>query len=98
MIKDKDSKPIRYDGKEYTYQAIFDFINVYSETFVFKNVEETIASAASKPWLTERVPQLTGDSAEDICLKKEGALCVLYIVKDREHLSKDATDSLYTTG
>jgi hypothetical protein len=39
-------------------------------------------SAASKPWLSERVPQVTSDSADDICLKKEGALCVIYVAKD----------------
>jgi hypothetical protein len=39
-------------------------------------------SAASRPWLSDRVPQVTSDSADDICLKKEGALCVIYIAKD----------------
>jgi len=57
LIKDKDSKPQKYEGKEYNYQAIFDFINIYSETFVFKNNnEESVVSAASKPWLSEKVP------------------------------------------
>ena len=47
---------MKYDGKEYNYQAIFDFINIYSETFVFRNNnEESAVSAASKPWLNERV-------------------------------------------
>ena len=47
---------MKYDGKEYNYQAIFDFINIYSETFVFRNIhEESAVSAASKPWLNERV-------------------------------------------
>lgn len=82
LLKDKDAKPIKYEGKEYNYQAIFDFINIYSETFVFRSTEEQVVSAASKPWLSERVPQVTSDSADDICLKKEGALCVIYIAKD----------------
>jgi len=56
LIKEKDGKPMKYDGKEYNYQAIFDFINIYSETFVFRNInEESAVSAASKPWLNERV-------------------------------------------
>jgi hypothetical protein len=40
LLKEKDGKPVKYDGKEYNYQAIFDFINIYSETFVFRNNNE----------------------------------------------------------
>ena len=36
MIKEKDGKPIKFEGEDFSYQAIFDFINVYSETFVFR--------------------------------------------------------------
>jgi len=36
MLKEKDGKPIKYDGSDFSYQAIFDFINIYSETFVFR--------------------------------------------------------------
>lgn len=82
LIKEKDGKPLKYEGKEYSYQAIFDFINIYSETFVFRNEDQAVVSAASRPWLSERVPQVTSDSADDICLKKEGALCVIYLAKD----------------
>lgn len=55
LLKDKDSKPQKYEGKEYNYQALFDFINIYSETFVFRNNNEEVKSAASKPWLSEKV-------------------------------------------
>jgi hypothetical protein len=55
MIKDKDQKPLKYDGKEYSYQSLFDFINIYSETFVFRDQNEEVKSAASKPWLSEKV-------------------------------------------
>ena len=56
MIKEKDLKPIPYEGTETSYQAIFDFINVYSETFVFREHNDIVESAASKPWLSDRVP------------------------------------------
>jgi hypothetical protein len=56
LLKEKDGKPVKYEGKEYSYQAIFDFINIYSETFVFRNNEEQVVSAASKPWMSDRVP------------------------------------------
>ena len=90
LIKEKDGKPVKYDGKEYSYQAIFDFINIYSETFVFRNNnEEAVVSAASKPWLNEKVPRMTSDSADDICLKKEGALCVIYVAKDEQQVKNN---------
>ena len=83
LIKEKDGKPQKYEGTEYSYQAIFDFINIYSETFVFRtNNEEAVVSAASKPWLNDHIPLITSDSADDICLKKEGALCVIFVGKD----------------
>ncbi|TNV78640.1 hypothetical protein FGO68_gene5489 [Halteria grandinella] len=101
LVKDKDSKPQKYDGKEYNYQAIFDFINIYSETFVFKNNnEESVVSAASKPWLSERVPQVAQESFDDICLKKEGALCVIYVAANAEQAknSQAQIDELYSVG
>jgi thiol-disulfide isomerase/thioredoxin len=89
MIKEKDGKPQKYEGKEYSYQAIFDFINIYSETFVFKNNnEEAVVSAASKPWLSEKVPQVASESFDDICLKKEGALCVIYVAANAEQVNQ----------
>lgn len=30
-----EQKPRKYEGASYSYQDLFDFINVYSETFVF---------------------------------------------------------------
>jgi hypothetical protein len=101
LIKEKDGKPQKYDGTEYSYQAIFDFINIYSETFVFRdNNEEAVTSAASKPWLNERVPQISGDSFDDICLKKDGALCAIYITKNAEtaKASQNQLNDLYTIG
>ena len=42
--------------------------------------EEAVESRASRPWLSEAVPFLSKDSANDICLKKDGVLCVIYTV------------------
>lgn len=33
LIKNND-KPQKYDGESYTYQELFDFINIYSEVFI----------------------------------------------------------------
>lgn len=97
MIKSPDQKPIKYDGKGFTYGGLFDFINVYSETFVFKGTEDIIESAASKPWLSEPVPQLHALSANDICLKKDGALCAILLVKDAASKDQATLDMLHAT-
>ena len=98
MINNKDAKPFKYDGKDFSYQAIFDWINIYSETFVFRTGEEEVKSSASKPWLNDKVPQLALDSADDICLKKEGALCVIYVVKSAAEKNSEVAEQLYQTG
>jgi hypothetical protein len=67
MIKEKDGKPIKYEGEDFSYQALFDFINIYSETFVFRGDMEEVKSGATKPWMNEKLPQLTSDSANDVC-------------------------------
>jgi hypothetical protein len=82
IIKADEAKPLKFEGDDFSYQAIFDFINIYSETFVFGGTKEEVVSAASKPWLTVKIPQMTIESANDVCLKKEGALCVVYVTKD----------------
>lgn len=70
-----------YTGDDFSYSALFEFINTYSETFVVPGGEdENVESRASKPWLSEKVPFMSKDSANDICLKKDGILCVIYLV------------------
>jgi len=39
-----------------------------------------VESRASRPWLSEAVPFLSKESANDICLKKDSILCVIYTV------------------
>jgi len=99
LLKNKESKPQKYESTDFTYQAIFDFINIYSETFVFKDTkEEEVKSAASKSWLSEKIPLMDSDSANDICLKKEGALCVIYLEKDEASKSQKDLDILDSVG
>ena len=80
ILKNGEKGPIKYDGDDFSYNALFEFINTYSETFVFAQQEEVVESRASRPWLTEPVPFISKDSANDICLKKDGVLCVIYAV------------------
>ena len=99
LIKNKEAKAQKYEGTDFSYQAIFDFINIYSETFVFKDTnEEEVKSAASKPWLSDRVPRLSGDSANDVCLKKDGALCVIYVAKNAGEKNEGHLDTLHRAG
>jgi len=58
--------------------AIFDFLNIYSEVFV-PGGGSSADSAATKNWLTELVPELHYKSANDICLKVEGVICVILL-------------------
>ena len=50
-----DKKPRFYDG-ENKYKLVFDFLNVYSETFFKVGEDKTKASEVTKqdkPWLSE---------------------------------------------
>lgn len=85
LQKAGETKFTKYTGSGYSYFELFEFINIYSETFVFGNQNEQPASsnAASKPWLSTSLPYMSKDSANDICLKKDGTLCVIYAVADK---------------
>ena len=77
-------KPKVYPGSSYTYSELFDWINIYSETFVFVGDQEQkeVKSAAIKPWLNMATPFLTKDSANDICFQRDGTLCAVYVSND----------------
>ena len=60
--------------------------------------EDEVKSSASKPWLSEKVPSLNIDSANDICLKKEGALCVIYIIPNEQAKNSEHLENLYSVG
>lgn len=40
------------------------------------------------------VPEMTKDSGNDICLKKDGTLCVILLVKDRASVSQKTLDEM----
>lgn len=98
----KDGKPIKFDNPEFSFSSIFEFINVYSQIFVDptkkENQSEVKTSSASKPWLIASVPQLTLDSGNDICLKKDGSLCIIMVVKDGASVDKKAMDQIGELG
>lgn len=104
ILKHGEKKPIMYQDDDYSYNALFEFINTYSETFVFKQADDgAVESRASRPWLSEPVPFLSKESGNDICFKKDGVLCVIYAVptaaeSDREVLqAMDYSKEFYSS-
>lgn len=77
VIKTNEPKPIPYKG-EIKYQPIFEFLNVYSETFVPGGANLNV----NKPWLNEPVPELNSKSAGDLALKTDGKLNVIYLTRE----------------
>lgn len=55
-------------------------------------------SSAAKPWLVVPVPKLAKDSANDICLKKDGALCIILVAKDEASLNNAHLDQMNAVG
>jgi len=96
VVIKSEGKPIAYDGKEFKYREIFEFLNTYSQIFVDPNSKDNTPkqSSASKPWLVVPVPEMTKDSANDICLKKGGSLCVVLLVKDKASLDEALLEKL----
>jgi len=71
-----------YKG-DMTFGGLKDWVNLHSESGMGDKVasagqKEEVSIEESKPWLVQEVPEMTGKSSGDICLKGEG-LCVIYL-------------------
>ena len=75
-----DKKTKFYEG-EMKYRPIMDFCNVYQETFHRVGEDSTPNEEPKKPWMTERFPEYTKESAGTLCFNVDGALCVLIVDK-----------------
>ncbi len=87
IIKATERKPIPYKG-QMKYHNIFEFLNIYSETFVAGG-GSSVDSPATKSWLNEVVPELNDKSYQDICFSLKKTLCVIYLSTDQvpdEHI------------
>lgn len=80
-MKTTEKKPYYYSG-EMKFPSIFKFLNIYSETFV-PGGGSSQDSAATKAWLTDSVPEIHFKSANDICLRVEGGICVMIVSKGK---------------
>lgn len=82
VIKAGEKRPILYKGKEFNFDKLFEFLNVYSEVFV-PGGGSSLDSSATKQWMTEVFPELHDKSARDICLGTDGTLCVILLTKQK---------------
>lgn len=95
FILRNNEKPIKYEQSTYSYAELFEFINIHSETFVFGGTkDDEVKSSASKAWLNQPIPYMSKDSANDICLKKDGTLCVIYVVPSAAESDEKVIDAL----
>lgn len=75
LTKVNERKPQVYSG-EIKYKSLFDWLNIYSEQFVFGG-GSSADGAGVAPWLNESVPELFSKSSKDVCLGEDGTLCVI---------------------
>jgi hypothetical protein len=96
VVIKSEGKPIVYDKDDFTYKQLFEFLNVHSQIFVDPSASKATPkqNAAAKPWLTVSVPQITKDSGNDVCLKKDGTLCVVFIAKESSQADQSILDTL----
>ncbi|KAH8740976.1 hypothetical protein FG386_002522 [Cryptosporidium ryanae] len=75
-----NSRPLELYKGDIKFLPIFEFLNIYAETFVMGGgfSDQDSGDQSSKPWLIQRIPELTGLSYYDICGKHKG-LCVIYL-------------------
>ena len=88
VLKTGVKKPFVFT-KEVNFKNLFDFMNIFSEQFVPTDQE---TNSETKSWLFEPVPELTGKSANDICLGLDKTLCI--IVFNQGKPSAEVIDSL----
>ncbi|CDJ62058.1 thioredoxin, putative [Eimeria necatrix] len=89
VVVRKDKKDEVYKGA-FEFQKLFDWLNVFSETFVMGGGFSDTAPPAEidpelQPWKVEPVPELTKQSSQDICFKKSNKfVCVMLAKRGRQ--------------
>lgn len=100
VVVKSEGKPLIYDSEDFTYKALFEYLNVHSQIFVDPNASDNTPKekAASKPWLTLAVPELNADSGNDVCLKKDGTLCGVLVCSDKSQAEDMRLEILNSLG
>lgn len=83
VVRESRKAPEVFKGKT-DYNTMHDWLNVYAETFVLGGgfSDTDTGGQHDKPWLHERIPQITLESYQDICFDKSDkskGLCVIYL-------------------
>ncbi|KAJ1607322.1 PDI-like thioredoxin domain-containing protein [Cryptosporidium canis] len=80
MVYKTSSKPPEFYKGEIKFLPLFEFLNVYAETFVMGGgfSDNESQDSDSKPWLLQKIPELTKLSYNDVCGKHKN-LCVIYL-------------------
>ena len=82
MAIGNDKKTTFYEG-EMKFKPIFDFCNIYSETFHIVGEDRTPNDEPMKPWMKEKFPEYTKESANEICFNVDKAICVVLVNKEK---------------
>lgn len=77
-----DKKTKFYEG-ELKYKGIYDFCNIYQETFFVVGESSTGVEEPKKPWMTEKFPQITKESGNELCFMVDGSICVFLVNKEK---------------
>lgn len=82
MVIPVGAKKNEYYEGENKFKKLFDFLNVFSETFFKVGEDKTKASdetKADRPWLNEKLPEVNIRSGDDVCFKVDGVICVILV-------------------
>lgn len=85
VVMRREKKDEVYRG-EMKAQQLFEWLNIFSETFVMGGgFSDGVGGAAppEQPWKYQSVPEMTAESHLDICFRKtDQGLCVVYLRGD----------------
>lgn len=94
----KDKKDEVYKGA-FEFQKLFDWLNVFSETFVMGGGFSDAAPAAEfdpelMPWKIEPIPELTKQSSQDVCFKKSNKFVCVILAKNGNQLTPEEQEMM----
>lgn len=79
IVIKSDKKSNIYKG-EIKFRNIHDWLNIFSETFVTGGgYSDSDTTSNARPWLMQKIPEVTKLSHQDVCFKKGKGLCVIYL-------------------
>lgn len=98
VVVRKDKKDEIYKGT-YEFQKLFDWLNVFSETFVMGGGFSDAAPAAEfdpelQPWKLETIPELTKQSSQDVCFKKSNKFVCVVLTKRGRQLTPEEQEQM----